>query len=75
MTVRNQKGADYEMLDNYGDVLKISDLQDILWIGRNAVYKLLQNQEIPAFRIGTRWRVSKAALLAYLGRWKTQKPV
>ena len=63
------------MLDNYGDVLKISDLQEILGIGRNAVYKLLQNQEIPAFRIGTRWRVSKAALLAYLGRWKTQKTI
>lgn len=75
MTIRNQKGAIYKMLEQYSDVLKISDLQEILGVGRNTVYTLLKNQEIPAFRIGTRWKVSKSALQAYLEQWKSQKTI
>ena len=63
------------MLEQYSDVLKISDLQEILGVGRNTVYTLLKNQEIPAFRIGTRWKVSKSALQAYLEQWKSQKTI
>lgn len=61
------------MLDQYGDVLNIAELQEILGIGRNSAYALVASGEIAGFRIGKKWRVSKDALLAYLGRWKHKK--
>lgn len=48
------------MLDEYGDVLTIADLQDILSIGRNTAYSMIQNGIIPAVRVGRKkWRISK----------------
>ena len=70
ITVINQKGAAYSMLDEYGDVLTIEDLQEILGIGRSTAHGLLRTQQIKGFRIGTRWRISRDALLNYLGSWQ-----
>ena len=55
------------MLDEYGDVLTIADLQDILSIGRNTAYSMIQNSIIPAVRVGRKkWRISKRAVICYL---------
>lgn len=41
------------MLNNYSDdVLTVEQFCDILYIGRNSAYKLLNSGEINAFRIG-----------------------
>jgi excisionase family DNA binding protein len=61
------------MLEQYEDVLTVTELQEILGIGRNKVYSLLQSGAIPSIRIGKKWRVPKAAILHYLGQWKTPK--
>jgi excisionase family DNA binding protein len=67
------KGAGITMLDQYEDVLMVTELQEILGIGRNKVYSLLQSGAIPSIRIGKKWRVPKAAILHYLGQWKMPK--
>lgn len=55
------------MLDEYGDVLTISDLQDIFSIGRNTAYSMIQKGIIPAVRVGCKkWRISKQAVIRYL---------
>lgn len=61
------------MLEQYEAVLTVADLQEILGIGRNTAYALLNSGEIPSFRIGKKWRVPKDAVLHYLGQWKSQK--
>ena len=61
------------MLEQYEDVLTITELQEILNIGRNSAYALLQSGALPSFCIGKKWRVPKDAVLHYLGQWKNQK--
>ena len=58
------------MLEQYDDVLTISDLREVLNIGRNAAYDLLNKGEIPAFRIGRNWKIPKDSLIYYLSQWK-----
>lgn len=61
------------MLEEYGDVLTVADLQEILSIGRNSAYELIRTGTIKAFRVNKKnWRISKESVLAYLGRWKTK---
>lgn len=55
------------MLDQYPDLLSTSDFQQILGIGRGLLYRLLNTNQIPAIRVGKRkWRIPKAAVIAYL---------
>lgn len=50
------------MLSNYGDILNIDELCEVLLIGKNAAYKLLESGEIKGFRFGRKWKISKVAL-------------
>ena len=61
------------MLEQYDAVLTISDLREILNIGRNTAYNLLNNGDIQAFRIGRTWKIPKDSLIYYLNQWKIQK--
>lgn len=61
------------MLEQYEAVLTVAELQEILNIGRNTAYSLLNTGVIPSFRIGKKWRIPKDAVLHYLGQWKNQK--
>lgn len=61
------------MLEQYEDVLTVRELQEILNIGRNSAYALMQSGAIPSFQIGKKWRVPKDAILHYLGQWKKSK--
>lgn len=56
----------YEMLKNYKDVLTIKDLKEILGIGKNQTYNLINNGTIPHFRVGKNIKVSKANLIKFL---------
>ena len=58
------------MLEQYGDVITIEELREILNIGRNAAYDLLNKGEISAFRIGRNWKIPREAVEHYLGQWK-----
>lgn len=59
------------VLDEYGDVLTIADLQDILLIGRNTAYSMIQTGIIPAVRVGSKkWRISKQTVIRYLEQEK-----
>lgn len=58
------------LLGQYPDVLTVEELCEVLNIGANAAYSLLNKKEIPAFRIGRRWKVPKEAVVQYIGKWK-----
>jgi len=54
------------MLNQYDDVLSVEDICEILYIGRNTAYKMLNEGKIVAVRCGKSWRISKQALISYL---------
>ena len=47
------------MLDLYDELLTIDELCEVLQIGRNTAYQLLNSGFVPAFRIGPRWKIPK----------------
>ena len=58
------------MLDEYEAVLTVSDLQEILNIGRNYAYELLRDGRIAAFRVGKKWRIPKQSVIDFLSQYK-----
>ncbi len=55
------------MLNKYKDILTVKDLCEILGIGKNTAYRLLQNGEIKSIRIGNKYKIPKEYLLEYIG--------
>lgn len=53
-------------LKNYPLVLTVPELADVLHIGRNATYDLVNSGEIRCIRIGRSIRIPQSALLEYL---------
>ncbi len=56
------------MLEQYNDILTIEELCEVLKIGRNRAYELLENGEIKGFRLGRPWKIPKLSLQEYLKR-------
>jgi len=55
-----------EYLSEYGDVLRPEDVQRILRVGRNTVYKYLSAGEIRSIRIGNQYRIPKRYLIDFM---------
>lgn len=56
----------YVMLEKYPVVLTPDDVIEILNIGRNKVYEMLNNGTIKSIRIGRKHRIPKKILIEYL---------
>ena len=54
------------ILEDYNDVLIPQDLMEILHIGRNSVYKLLEEGQIKSIKVGCSYRIPKINLIKYL---------
>lgn len=63
---------EYEMYD-FGEMeieheyLLPKEVMNMLGIGKNTFYRLVNSGELPAFRIGKMWRVSRKALFKTFG--------
>ena len=55
-----------KMLSEYKDVLLPEDIQKILHIGRNTVYKYLAEGKIRSIKIGKKYRIPKPYLLEFI---------
>lgn len=55
-------------LDNYGEILSVKDVCEILGIGANNAYKLLAKGEITNFKIGSVRKIPKQCLCDYVER-------
>lgn len=53
-------------LDGLPPTLSVEEAAELCGIGRNAAYRAAQEGDLPAFRLGRRWRVPTAALLRLL---------
>lgn len=63
---------DYEHFDELDEREPISEyltpreVMDLLYIGKNTLYKLLNSGELKGFRIGKQWRIRKDRLKEYV---------
>lgn len=60
---------DYEGLDErepISEYLTPKEVMDLLYIGKNTLYGLLNSGELKGFRVGKLWRVSKTRLKEYV---------
>ena len=55
-----------EMFKDYPDIITILDLQAMLHIGRNAAYKLLQDNSIVSIRVGKKYIIPKASVASFI---------
>ena len=55
------------MLPEYPDILTPYEAMEILGIGKNLFYRLLQDGTIPAKRVGGKiWRIAKKEIIQYI---------
>lgn len=54
------------MFDNYDDILTLDQLTEILAIGRNTAYRLLQSGDLKGFLLGNKWRIPRSSLEEYI---------
>ena len=57
------------MYENFEhEILTVEELMELLYIGKNTAYQLLNSGEIRAFRIGRVWKIPKEAVGEYVVR-------
>lgn len=54
------------MLEDYPDILTVTEACEALRIGYNAIYELLKSGTLKAYRNGRTWRIPKIALKNYI---------
>lgn len=50
----------------YQDLITIEELCEILTVGKNTAYRLLNNGEISAFRIGRTWKIPRQSVTTFI---------
>lgn len=56
----------YKHYNEYPDVLNVSDIQELLGIGRKQAYELVHSGEFHVINIGKRIKVSKQVLINWI---------
>jgi ureidoglycolate hydrolase len=54
------------MFEEYGDIVTVEDLSEMLCIGKNAAYKLVSNGIVKGFKQGAIWKIPKLAVINYV---------
>lgn len=54
------------MYEQYNDLVTVEELCEMLFIGKNAAYKLLSSSELKAFRYNRVWKIPKQGVIAYV---------
>lgn len=69
MTYRDSDYAserENRIFEQFPAILTPLEVMDILGVGKNTVYRLLNSGELQGFRVGRSWRISLKALEMYL---------
>lgn len=54
------------MLEEYADILTTEEACEVLRIGYNAIYELLNSGKLKGYRNGRVWRIPKMAVQEYI---------
>lgn len=66
MNETNMNASTIRNINELPLVLTVSDISEILVIGKNTAYDLVRSGEIKSVRVGRQIRIPKSALLEYL---------
>ena len=54
-------------MDEYLDeILTVEDVMELLYVGKNTVYSLLQSGQLKGFRLGRSWRIPRESLSKFI---------
>lgn len=62
------------MFEDYDDVVTLQELSEMLRIGRNTTYKLLNKGKINAYQNGRKWIIPKLSVIHFLMNNCNNKP-
>lgn len=54
------------MLNQYEDIMSVTDVSEALFIGKNRTYELLNGGALKGFRIGRVWKIPKESVREYI---------
>lgn len=54
------------MFSEYSEILTVAEVMELLYVGKNTVYALLQSGELKGFRIGRSWKIPRSSLQEYI---------
>jgi excisionase family DNA binding protein len=54
------------MFNEYGDLVNVEELCEMLSIGRNSAYQLLASGQLKAFRFNRKWKIPKQGVINYV---------
>lgn len=54
------------MFTEYPDILTVAEACEVLRIGNNAIYELLNSGALKAYRNGRTWRIPKQSVIEYI---------
>ena len=54
------------MLEDYPDILTVEEACEVLRVGYNAMYELLNSGKVKAYRNGRVWRIPKTSLVEFI---------
>ena len=54
------------MYDDYNEIMTVGQLAELLQIGMNTAYKLVNSGEIESFRIHNGYRIQRSAVTDYI---------
>ena len=63
------------LLNEYPEILNISDVAEILGVSTNTVRKLIKDNSLHGVKVGKRYKVTKNRLLSYLGEPEAERGI
>ncbi|MBS6963185.1 helix-turn-helix domain-containing protein [Veillonella sp.] len=54
------------LLNQENDILTVDDLCEVLRIGKNAAYKLINSGKIKCYRMNRVWKIPKVSVIEYI---------
>lgn len=54
------------MLNDYGDILTLNELCEVLKISENIAYRLIRDSTISSFKVGRIYKIPKKAVESYI---------
>ena len=62
-------------LENYGDIMTVPEICEVLHVGQIKVYELLRNKNIRSVRVGKKYIIPKKAVAEFIENIMTIKVV
>lgn len=54
------------MLNNYGEILTVDELCEVLRVSENTAYRLIREKKILSFKVGRVYKIPKEAVKNYI---------